>query len=423
MLAGDYDDVLVGFNERLNTAGIPVVRSMLAMRTLHPTIDARSLIWRCGHPLDHEDFVTEQGPSDNFLQSPLAALLADVDLVELHRPLTGPDAELDFPVLHEFVSQGLTDYLIFKVPFPVASLQGHQKGMLVSWATDAPGGFTAEQLAALRRLAPRLGLVMSNRLLREVTINVLDTYVGHQAGERILSGEIQRGSLQEIDAVILFMDLRGFTALADAIDGARMAKLLNAYFEHIVPEIVGRGGEILKYMGDGVLATFNLRDLRDDMVCRTGLDAAIASLNNVETWNRTRVAADKPVLELDIAVHLGHVQYGNVGAGNRLDFTVIGAAVNEASRIEALCDELDRRLIISEDFADAATQCTGRLESLGRHELRGVSGDQELFTVDYQSMTVEGGMTWLKLFDPLPRRTGRPGILSGRVISIFTRPS
>ena len=174
LLAGDYDDVLVGFNERLNTADIPVVRSMLAMRTLHPTIDARSLIWRCGHPLDHEDFVTEQGPSDNFLQSPLAALLADVDLVELHRPLTGPDAELDFPVLHEFVSQGLTDYLIFKVPFPVASLQ-------------------------------------------------------------------------EIDAVILFMDLRGFTALADAIDGARMAKLLNAYFEHIVPEIVGRGGEILKY--------------------------------------------------------------------------------------------------------------------------------------------------------------------------------
>lgn len=110
----------------------------------------------------------------------------------------------------------------------------------------------------------------------------------------------------------------------------------------------------------------------------------------METWNRTRVAADKPVLKLDIAVHLGHVQYGNVGAGNRLDFTVIGAAVNEASRIEALCDELDRRLIISEDFADAATQCTGRLESLGRHELRGVSGDQELFTVDYQSMTVEG---------------------------------
>lgn len=387
--AGNYDDVLVGFCAQLCNANIPVIRSMLAMRTLHPSIDARSLIWRRGEPLDYEDFATDTGPTENFLQSPLAALLGDVGLMEIHRPLTGPDVVLDFPVLQEFVDQGLTDYLIIKVPFPVASLQGHQTGMLVSWSTDAPGGFTDAHLTALRRLAPRLGLVMSNRLLREVTINVLDTYVGHEAGERILSGEIQRGSLHEIDAVILFMDLRGFTALADRTDGARMAKLLNAYFERIVPEIVNRGGEILKYMGDGILATFNLRDLKDDMVCRTGLDAAIAALSNIDSWNAARVADGKPVMELDIAVHLGHVQYGNVGAGDRLDFTVIGAAVNEASRLEALCDELDRRLIISEEFAGAATQCTERLVPLGRHQLRGVSGDQEIFTVDYREASGE----------------------------------
>ena len=382
---GDYDDVLVGFCAQLCNADIPVNRSMLAMRTLHPSIDARSLIWRRGQALDYEDFATDTGPTENFMKSPLAALLGDVVLKEIHRPLTGPDVVLDFPVLREFMDQGLTDYLIIKVPFPVASLQGHQTGMLVSWTTDAPGGFTDAHLTALRRLAPRLGLVMSNRLLREITINVLDTYVGHQAGERILSGEIQRGSLHEIDAVILFMDLRGFTALADRTDGTRMAKLLNAYFERIVPEIVNRGGEILKYMGDGILATFNLQDLKDDVVCRTGLDAAIHALNNIETWNASRIADGKPVMELDIAVHLGHVQYGNVGAGDRLDFTVIGAAVNEASRLEALCDELDRRLIVSEEFAAAATQCTGRLAPLGRHQLRGVSGDQELFTVDYRA--------------------------------------
>ena len=380
--AGTYDDILVEFSERLDDAGFGLRRSMLAMRTLHPTIDARSLIWRRGEPLDHEDFATDRGPTEGFLESPLAYLLGDTALDELHRPLHDPETPMDFPVLHQLKEQGITDYLILKVPFPVASLRGHQTGMLVSWACDAPGGFTESQLAALRRLAPRLALVMSNRLLREVTINVLDTYVGHQAGERILSGEIQRGSLHEIDAVILFMDLRGFTALADRTDGARMAKLLNAYFERIVPEITSRGGEILKYMGDGILATFNLDSLADDAVCRTGLDAAIDALQKVDDWNADRRAQGKPFMDLEVAVHVGHVKYGNVGSDDRLDFPVIGAAVNEASRLEALCDSLDCRLVISEAFARAATQCAGRLESLGRHELRGVSGDQEVFTVE-----------------------------------------
>ena len=380
---GGYDELLAGFCERLNEAGIHVQRSMLAMRTLHPTIDARGFIWRRGEDVDMDNFTTERGPTEAFLTSPLAYLLENRELLEIHRPLTGTDAVFDFPVLNVLKEEGITDYLIRKVPFRVASLQGYESGMLISWATDAPGGFTDSCLTALRRLAPRLALVMNNRLLREITINVLDTYVGHQAGERILSGEISRGSLQELDAAILFMDLRGFTALSDRNEGAFMAALLNDYFERIVPPMTAHGGEILKYMGDGVLATFNLEHLNDDMVCRMALNAAIEALDNVRAWNEERVAAGDPVMELDISVHLGRVQYGNVGAGDRLDFTVIGAAVNEASRIEALCDDLDRHLVISEKFAAAATHCTGRLVTLGRHALRGVSGDQELFTVDY----------------------------------------
>lgn len=380
---GGYEDLLDGFCRRLNDAGIIVERSMLAMRTLHPTIDARGFIWRRGEEIDMDNFTTDRGPTDAFLKSPLAYLLENRDVLEIHRPLTAPDAVFDFPILAELREQGLTDYVIRKVPFPVATLQGYESGMLISWATDAPGGFTTTCLAALRRLAPRLALAMNNRLLREITVNVLDTYVGHEAGERILKGEISRGSLHEINAAILFMDLRGFTALADRNDAAMMADLLNDYFERIVPPVLERGGEILKYMGDGVLATFSLESLSDDMVCMTALNAAIEALENVETWNAERAAAGEPVMELDIAVHLGQVQYGNVGAGDRLDFTVIGAAVNEASRIEALCDDLGRHLVISEKFAAAATHCTERLMSLGRHELRGVSRDQELFTVDY----------------------------------------
>lgn len=384
---GTYDDLLTGFCERLNRGGIPVERSLLAMRTLHPTIDAHSLIWRRGKPLEREDFATDRGPTEGFTESPLADLLSHPELHEIHRKLIDSNTPFDYPILRDLQEQGITDYLIKKIGFPVAALRGHETGMLVSWATDAPGGFSDFHLAALRRLAPRLALALANRLLREVTMNVLDTYVGHEAGERILGGEISRGSLREIDAVILFMDLRGFTALADRTDSAVMAGLLNDYFGHIVPAILDRGGEILKFMGDGVLATFNLDVLADDAVCRTGLEAAVDALSNIEDWNRRRRAAGEAVLDLDVAIHLGHVMFGNVGAGNRLDFTVIGAAVNEASRIEALCDDLDRRLLISEKFAMAATQCSEHLVSVGRHRLRGVSRDQELFTVDYRVAT------------------------------------
>lgn len=377
---GGYDELLKGFCDRLNTAGITVQRSMMALRTLHPTIDARGFVWRRGAAVEIDDFTTDRGPTRAFLDSPLAYLLQNPDVREIRRPLTGPDAVLDFPVLDDLKVQGITDYMIVKVPFKVASLVGFESGMLISWASDAPDGFTPACITALRRLAPRLALVMSNRLLREITINVLDTYVGHQAGERILSGEISRGSLQQIDAAILLMDFRGFTALSDRIDGAHMAALLNEYFERIVPPVLDRGGEILKFMGDGVLATFSLKDLQDELVCKTALDAAIEALNNVRDWNTERVAGAAPVMELDVAVHLGRVQFGNVGAGDRLDFTVIGAAVNEASRIEALSDALGRHLLISGAFAASATNCTGRLVSVGRHRLRGVSRDQELFT-------------------------------------------
>jgi len=380
---GSYDQLLAAFSERLNEAGIVVQRSMMALRTLHPTIDARGFVWRQGAAAEIENFTTDRGPTQAFLDSPLAYLLQNRDIREVRRPLSGPNATFDFPVLKELRDEGITDYFIVKVPFKVASLADFESGMLISWASDAPDGFTPASITALRRLAPRLALVMSNRLLREVTINVLDTYVGHQAGERILRGEISRGSLQQIDAAILLMDFRGFTALSDRIDGAHMAALLNEYFERVVPPVLDRGGEILKFMGDGVLATFSLKDLQDEIVCRTALDAAIDALNNVRGWNAERVAGSAPVMDLDIAVHLGRVQFGNVGAGDRLDFTVIGAAVNEASRIEALSDELDCHLLVSEVFAAAATSCTGRLVSVGRHGLPGVSRNQELFTVDY----------------------------------------
>ena len=381
-----FEDVINGFCGRLSAAGIPLARGMMAMRTLHPEIDAHSFIWTADAPLEVTDFGMDSSPGPDFLASPLNYLLQRDEIVELRRRLTDPDAVLDFEVLNDFRAAGYTDYFIQKVRFAVTIGGGRPAGMLCSWLTRDAGGFSDEHLQVFRRLALRLGLSVSNILQREITLNVLDTYVGKEAGGRILRGEIRRGSLREIDAVILFIDLRGFTALADRMDGALLAALLNDYFELIVPPIVERGGEILKYMGDGVLATFALADHAREQVCRTGLDAAVAGLENVSDWNEARRADGLPVMDLDVAVHLGRVLHGNVGAANRLDFTVIGAAVNEASRLEALSSKLDCHLVISQALAEAATACSARLVPLGRHGLRDVRAEQNLFTVAYRRL-------------------------------------
>ncbi len=380
----DFDAVVSGFCERLAAAGVPLGRGMIAMRTLHPEIDAHSFIWRADAPLEVANFGMDASPSSEFVASPLNYLLSREDKMELRRRLTGPDAELDFDVLSQFAADGFTDYLIQKVPFPVTMGGGRPTGMLCSWLTRAPDGFSDTDLSILRRLALRLGLAVSNILQREITQNVLETYVGRDAAARILRGEIRRGSMREIDAVILFADLRGFTALADSMEGADVVALLNEYFELIVPPIAERGGEILKYLGDGVLAIFALSGLPEGDVCQVGLEAAVAALENVSGRNAARRAAGLPVMELDFGIHLGRVQSGNVGASNRFDFTVIGAAVNEANRLEAMCEPLGCHLVVSEAFADAAVGCRNRLVPLGRHALRGVRGRQALYTVASQ---------------------------------------
>ena len=376
-----FEQIVSGFCTRLHGAGIPVSRGMVSVRTLHPEVDAHSFVWTPGNELDVADFGMDSDAGGAFAASPLSWLLSRPTETELRRRLTGSDAVVDFDVLHEFRDNGITDYFIQKVAFGLVSDQAQPTGMLCSWASNRPDGFSDGDLAGFRRLAPRLGLSIRNILLREITLNILDTYVGRDAGRRILNGEIRRGSLHEVDAVILFMDLRGFTALSDRLDAGTMAGLLNDYFELMVPPIIERGGEVLKFMGDGILATFSLADIEEAEVCRTGLDAAVDILGRVERSNAARRKQGAPTMDLDIAIHLGRVMYGNVGAANRLDFTVIGSAVNEASRIEALSDGLGRHLVISETFAAAAVHCTGRLVSLGQFGLRGVRKDQELFTV------------------------------------------
>ena len=203
-----------------------------------------------------------------------------------------------------------------------------------------------------------------------------------QAGRRILDGEIRRGMLDVISAVILVADLRGFTAIADRSEREVLIETLNDYFDCQVPVIVAHGGHVLKFLGDGLLATFPLAGRAPEAVCDVALGAAAEVLRGVRELGEKRAEAGKPVMDLDIALHLGEVFYGNVGSADRLDFTVIGPAVNEASRIEALCAQHDRNLLLSEAFARAASNAADRLISIGRYGLRGVRSAQSIYALD-----------------------------------------
>lgn len=384
LASAGFEPILSGFCERLVDAGVGLWRGMIAMRTLHPSVDAETFVWHRGGKIESERFVIDRREESGWSRSPLQHML-ETRTHTLRRKLEGADAVLDFPVLKDFHAAGATDYYARVVEFDAGASGDLATGLISSWTTDRPGGFSDGDIAVLDRLVPRLALTFKGELTKEIAENVLDTYVGPDAGRRIMAGDIRRGSLEVIRAAILLADLRGFTAVTDSVERYALAALLDEYYERMVPPILDHGGQVLKYMGDGLLATFNLAGRPRDSICSDALAAACQALSGVAALNAELKAAGRPVMGLDIAVHLGDVLYGNVGAADRLDFTVIGPAVNEASRIEALCRPLGRNLLVSEAFAATAVACAPHLISVGRHELRGVRGAQELFTMEVSS--------------------------------------
>jgi adenylate cyclase len=302
----------------------------------------------------------------------------------LRRRLVGPKAKLDFPVLEEFKAEGATDWLGLAFPFGWQGTQNmaeKQVGLISSWVSDAPSGFSEDHVRVLSGLVPFLALAVKATTTYQMARSILMTYLGRDAGSRVMSGRIQRGSVESMPAVLLLSDLRGFTRLADTTPVNDIVGMLDDYLELMCEPVHRRGGQALKFLGDGLLATFDLRQADEADVCRTALDAAEEILRDVRAYNRTRIDAGQPFMDLDLALHMGEVLYGNVGSAERLEFTIIGPAVNETARIEAMCQNLDTNLLISEAFAQAATHCGARLNSLGVHPLRGVKREQELFTL------------------------------------------
>jgi adenylate cyclase len=380
-----------GFCDRCVAAGLPLARALVLIDTLHPVHEGRVLRWGYGpteSPLVEYGRTSPEAlaasgsnPKDvqsaeRWRRSPFYKMLQPGDSL-LRRRLNATTKD-EFSVLSDLLAAGMTDYVAIISRFAPEGVIGEMDGVYSSWATRVPDGFSDGQIAALQRIAPYLALAIKSVSLARMTGTLMETYLGRDAGQRVLSGRIVRGIAERIDAVVWFSDLRGFTRITDTAP-EQVIPLLNDYSDAIVSAIHGRGGDVLKLIGDGTLAIFTAEDRTH--ACGAALSAAIAAREGIVELNRRRVADGKPTTDMYLGLHVGEVFYGNVGSRERLDFTVIGPAVNEASRIAAMCRSVDQPVLMSSAFADVG-DIKRRLISVGRYALRGVAHPQELFTLD-----------------------------------------
>ena len=359
-------EVLAQLCDRLVRCGIPLWRVAVFVNTLHPQIIGRRFVWRPGADVEISEGRFGLFDTPEFRENPVARVYATKNAIR--RRLADPGCAIDFPILQELRAQGVTDYLASPLFFTDGAIH------LVTCTTREPGGFTDAQIAGIEAIITPLARVAEIRALRRTASTLLDTYVGHDAGERILAGRIRRGDIEEIHAVIWLSDMRGFTVLADRQPPRALIDLLNRYFDCQVPVILDHGAEVLKFMGDGLLAIFTIAGDEAE-VCKRALAAARLAQTNITELSRLAM----PGLRFGLALHIGDVLYGNIGSGNRLDFTCIGPAVNFAARIEKLAGELGRGILASGEFA---RHCPGEFTALGEFTLPGFSAAQRVFGLE-----------------------------------------
>ncbi len=365
------DRLLGALCERLAASGIPLWRSVVGVRSAHPEVAARSVVWQRGNEgAISRDFSYTSRDEDVYLKSPVKLIHDGAGAIR--RRLEGPDAARDFPILDELVAAGATDYVIMPIVHTTGRID------FISWTTDRPGGFSGHELTLLYDLLPLIALRVEIEAAYDATRTLLETYLGHEPARRVLGGRVRRGQIETIRAVVLVSDVRGFTALSDRLEPRQVIELLDSYFEVAARPIEEHEGEILKFIGDGLLAIFGIGD-DASAACNTALDAAFGILDGLDAVNAERARAGQPEIRCGVGLHVGDVQYGNIGARDRLDFTVIGRAVNEASRVESLCKVLDRRVLATAPFARLAENPA--LFSVGFHALRGVREPREIFGV------------------------------------------
>ena len=373
-------ELMTGFCRRVLDAGVQLARGIVILDTLHPIYEGRAFRWRGDDPeaveiLDYGR-TNEGEAAESWRHSPFFHLLQSGG-TEMRRHLAAGDPA-DFPAIAQARDEGATDYLVLVHRFAAEGVIGEMDCVYSTWSSDAPDGFGEDGVAALKRLAPFLKLALKSAALARIAGTLAQTYLGRDPGRRVMSGRIVRGVAEKIGAVLWYSDLHGYTHISDNSPPEQIIPLLNDYAEVVISAVHRHGGDVLKLVGDGTLAIFTTENRQE--ACLAALAAAAQVRKGATKLNEHRSNVGLPTTAVYLALHVGDVFYGNVGSKDRLDFTVIGPAVNEVSRILAMSRSVEQDLLLSSSFADAlGPEMRGRLVSVGRYALRGVAQPQELF--------------------------------------------
>ncbi|QCJ00481.1 adenylate/guanylate cyclase domain-containing protein [Agrobacterium larrymoorei] len=376
------EDLLSGFCEKCNAIGVSISSALILMDTLHPDFEGHAFQWDSRDEFKSSsvyDF-TDEGTAREDWESSVFFHLIRENAQEIRRRLH-LNEEANFYKLDELRNAGHTDYIAAIHRFTERGSIGEMSAFYSRWLTRHPEGFHDDELAALRMLLPTLALAVKTACCMRIIGTITDVYLGRDAGRKVMSGTITRGEVERIDAVLWFSDLRDFTGISDRAEPDQIIPFLNDYAGLVIDAVHAHGGSVLKLIGDGVLAIFRSGDQRDD--CAAALAAEMTMRTNLSVLNNRRRLEGLPTTDVYLGLHVGEVFYGNIGSRNRLDFTVVGPAVNMVSRIEGLCGSVDRDTVMSKDFAAMCpAEMRNLMVSIGRYALRGFARAHELFTID-----------------------------------------
>ena len=353
--------------------GIHIDRAEVFVRTLHPNISGRSFLWEVDKHLRVIENSFAYLQSDEFVKTPVGKVIKTGETI--HCKLNEPQNLIEFTSVSKFIEDGYTELLVC----PLIFVDGQTHA--ITYATKYSEGFSFDEVAALKKILKPLSRITEIIALKRTAVNLLNTYVGHGAGERILSCKIRLGDSDIIRAVIWFSDLRDFTSISIEGEPGQIIKVLNDLFECQVPIIEKRGGEVLKFIGDGLFAVFPLPEEMENLgpLCDKVLAGAHESFSHLELVNQRRISRGEFEIQFGLALHVGEIAFGNIGGASRLDFTCIGTAVNHAARLEGLTGKFNRQILISEEFAKITSF---PVKNLGRHELKGFSEYKTIYGVE-----------------------------------------
>jgi adenylate cyclase len=370
-LIGDDSEFVLQFSRRLSDCCAPVERVLITILTLNPEIVAASNLWmKSTDKVEYFEAERQVRETDRYIGSPLQSLFETGKRVRQQLDDLPEDAHQAYT---ELANDGFTDYLAL----PVMFAEGLGAAMIL--CTQRRTGFSEHDIANFRVIRDYLTPVIEVHALRYLSKSLMNTYVGKRTGEKVLAGMIRRGDADIINAALWFSDLRNFTAMTENLPPQQVLELLNDYFEFVAAAVTARGGEILRFIGDAMLIVFPIEgNMCRQTACNAALDSAIDAQNTIASLNHRRRRHGLPEIEFGVGLNIGEVVYGNVGAPDRLDFTVMGPAVNRTARLESLTRENDCDILFSEQFAQLIDTPS---EYLGLREMKGIEEPQAVYAL------------------------------------------